>query len=194
MEQHKKRIGILGGTFNPPHLAHLITAQYVGEALGLDSVYFMPSAIPPHKHGKQTIDSQHREMMVRLAIQDNPLFQIEMYEIHQGGINYTYDTIRYLKKKHQNSQLYFIIGADMIENLPTWYRIDDLVKIINFVGVNRPGYHITTPYPMIHLDIPSMAISSTQIRLHVQEKKSIRYVVPQLVAEYINEKGLYQSC
>ncbi|MBF0780090.1 MULTISPECIES: nicotinate-nucleotide adenylyltransferase [unclassified Granulicatella] len=187
-----KRVGILGGTFNPPHIAHLICAQCVGETLRLDKVYFMPSAIPPHKNGKQTIDSQHREEMVHLAIEHNPLFDIEMYEVIKGGVNYTYDTIQYLKRKHGNSEIYFIIGADMIENLPTWYRINELVNDVNFVGVNRPGYDMESVYPIISLEVPSIEISSSYIREQVRLNKSIQYLVPKCVDTYIQEKGLYQ--
>lgn len=188
----KKKIGILGGTFNPPHLAHLICAEYVGEALALDCVYFMPSAIPPHKQGKEAIDSIHREQMVRLAIQDNPLFQIETIEMERGGINYTYDTMQYLKQKHHDSEIYFIIGADMIENLPTWYRIDELVQLVTFVGLNRAGYKTDTSYKMLQLTIPDMTLSSSMVRERIINKQSIRYLVPIAVQHYIEEKRLYQ--
>ena len=116
--QDRKRIGIMGGTFSPPHLGHLIVAQQVGEQLGLDKIYFMPDAEPPHIDEKESISAKHRERMVRLSISGNPLFDIETIELERGGKSYTIDTMKLLTAMHPDTDYYFIIGGDMVEYLP----------------------------------------------------------------------------
>ena len=124
--QDRKRIGIMGGTFSPPHLGHLIVAQQVGEQLGLDKIYFMPDAEPPHIDEKESISAKHRERMVRLSISGNPLFDIETIELERGGKSYTIDTMKLLTAMHPDTDYYFIIGGDMVEYLPKWKDIDAL--------------------------------------------------------------------
>lgn len=187
----RQRVGILGGTFNPPHIGHLIMAEQVGKQLGLDKVYFMPDAEPPHVDRKPFIAGKHRVEMVRRSITGNPLFDLETMEIKRGGKSYTFDTMQELTTKNPHIDYYFIIGGDMVEYLPKWYRIDELVTMVNFVGVVRPGYPKTSQYPIIWVDSPEVAISSTQIRKMVKNGRSIRYVVPEDVEQYIMEEGLY---
>ena len=110
----QRRVGIIGGTFNPPHMGHLIMAQQVGDQLGLDEVRFMPDAQPPHVDEKKTIPAQDRANMVQRAIADNPLFKLETAELKRGGKSYTYDTMKALKAQHPETQYYFIIGGDMV--------------------------------------------------------------------------------
>ena len=188
-----RRVGILGGTFNPPHLGHLIMAQQVGDQLGLDEVRFMPDAQPPHVDEKKTIAVEDRANMVQEAIVDNPLFRLETAEIERGGKSYTYETMKFLKAKHPDTQYYFIIGGDMVDSLHTWYHIDELVKLVTFVGIKRTGYPTTSQYPVIWVDAPLIDISSTQIRQKISHGHSVRYLVPEAVAAYIKEHHLYEQ-
>jgi len=191
--QHRKQIGIYGGTFNPVHNAHLLAADQVGKTLLLNKVLFMPDMIPPHVDHKEAIDAEDRVNMLQLAIEDNPLFGIEMAEIERGGISYTYDTMKYLKEKHPDTDYYFIIGGDMVDYLPKWHEIDKLVKLVNFVGVRRPGAQNDSQYPVIWVDVPGVDFSSTDIRDRIKQGRSIRYMVPDKVAEYIKEHQLYHE-
>ena len=190
-DSERKRVGILGGTFNPPHIGHLIIAQQAGEQLGLDKVMFMPDAKPPHVDEKPSIAGKHREEMVRRAIANNPLFDIETIELERGGKSYTVDTMRELSEKNPDTDYYFIIGADMANYLPKWREIEELVELVQFVGVSRPGYPKTSEYPIIWVDSPEVAISSTKIREMVKTGQSLRYILPEDVITYIEEEGLY---
>lgn len=187
----RKRIGILGGTFNPPHLGHLNIAQQAGHQLGLDQVFFMPDAEPPHIDSKPSIPSKHRKKMVEQSIKGNDLFALETMELERGGKSYTVDTMKELTEKNPNTDYYFIIGADMVEYLPKWERIDELLSYVHFVGVGRPGYEGESVYPIIWVDSPSLDISSTSLRKMVQAGQSIRYLVSESVEEYIEKEGLY---
>lgn len=190
--QGRQRIGILGGTFNPPHLGHLLMAEQVGKQLELDKVWFMPTAKPPHAPGKQTIAAQHRIEMVKLAIQDNPLFVLQPYEVFKGGTNYTVDTMTHFVNKYPEVDFYFIIGGDSVRDLPTWRRIEELSQLVQFVGIRRPGVEdLESIYPVIWVDSPLVDLSSTEIRLRVYLEQSIRYQVPQAVIQYIQEHQLY---
>ncbi|XJS11735.1 nicotinate-nucleotide adenylyltransferase [Aerococcaceae bacterium WGS1372] len=192
-ELGRKRIGILGGTFNPPHLGHLLMAEQVGNQLELDEIWFMPTAKPPHAPGKKTIASQHRVQMVKLAIEGNPLFKLQPYEIHRGGVNYTIDTMSHFVETYPESDFYFIIGSDSANDLPTWKDIDRLVQLVQFVGITRPGERpYNGPYPILWVDSPMIELSSTEIRLRVYLEQSIRYQVPNKVSEYIYKHKLYQ--
>lgn len=190
----REKIGIIGGTFNPPHLGHLIIAEQVKDQLDLDRILFMPTAEPPHSSTeKTTISSDIRVEMLDLAIQKNPDFNLELYEVEQGGINYSYETMKALLELYPGVDFYFIIGGDMVADLPTWYRINDLVKMVQFVGVKRLGYDLDTDYPLITVDIPTINISSSVIRYKVSKNCSIKYLVPKDVEKYIELEGLYKD-
>lgn len=190
----RDKVGILGGTFNPPHLGHLIMAEQVKDQLDLDKIFFMPTAEPPHASvTKTTIASDVRVHMLELATMDNPDFEIERFEVDQGGKNYTYNTMKALIELYPTVDFYFVVGADMIADMPTWYKIDELVQLVQFVGVNRPGYLGETDYPIIMVDIPSTDISSSNIRKKVAQDCSIKYLVPEDVRNYIALEGLYQD-
>lgn len=188
---HRKRVGLYGGTFNPIHTSHLIVADQVGHALGLDRVLFLPDLVPPHVDKKSAIDPQDRVEMIKLAIQGNPLFDIELAEINRGGVSYTYDTVVELKRQHPDVDYYFIIGGDMVQYLPTWHRIEELSSLVTFVGVQRLGYQTQSKYPVVWVDVPLIDISSTNIRQRIQTGQSIKYFVPDAVVDYIKEHHLY---
>lgn len=187
----RRQVGILGGNFNPVHQTHLILADQVGRLLGLDQVYLMPEFLPPHVDEKQTIAPEHRLAMLQLAVADNPLLAIEPIELQRKGKSYTYETMKELRQLHPDTDFYFIIGGDMVAYLPKWYKIDELMQLVQFVGVRRPGYPEVSDYPLMWVDVPLMDLSSTMIRQKVAQGCSIRYFVPEAVRAYIEEKGLY---
>ncbi|MBM7569595.1 nicotinate-nucleotide adenylyltransferase [Aquibacillus albus] len=187
-----KKIGLLGGTFDPPHNGHLLIAEEVYHSLGLDEVWFIPSYEPPHKEKSQTPVHLRVEMLEN-AIMDNDHFFINAIEIERKGKSYTIDTIKYLKEQYSDFTFYFIIGADMVEYLPKWHNIDDLIEIIQFVGVKRTDFQLNSKYPIKEVNIPVMEISSTMIRDRVSQGKSIKYLVPDKVLDIIRENQLYGS-
>ncbi|MDT2764237.1 nicotinate-nucleotide adenylyltransferase [Enterococcus asini] len=187
----RRQVGILGGNFNPVHQTHLILADQVGRLLGLDQVYLMPEFLPPHVDEKSTIASEHRLAMLQLAVADNPLLAIEPIELQRKGKSYTYETMKELRQLHPDTDFYFIIGGDMVAYLPKWYKVDELMQLVQFVGVRRPGYPEVSDYPLMWVDVPLMDLSSTMIRQKVAQGCSIRYFVPEAVRAYIEEKGLY---
>lgn len=186
-----KKIGVLGGTFDPPHLGHLLIANEVFDAFVLDEIWFMPNQEPPHKKKSNVISDKDRLNLLKLATCGHPKFKIEPIELERKGPSYTYETMRILMEKHLDKQFYFIIGADMIEYLPKWHHIDQLVKMIHFIGVGRPSYSHHSEYPILYAKVPEIEISSSLIRSRLKEGKTIRYLVPDAVRNYIEENHLY---
>lgn len=191
-DKNRKQIGILGGNFNPIHNAHLIVADQVRQQLGLDKVFLMPEYLPPHVDTKSTIDEKHRLEMVKLAIDSVEGLDVETLELERKGVSYTYDTMKLLIEKNPDVDYYFIIGADMVDYLPKWHKIDELVKMVQFVGVQRLKYKAGTSYPLIWVDVPLMDISSSMIRQFIKSKRQPNYLLPKAVLEYINKEGLYK--
>ncbi len=189
--KRRKQVGILGGNFNPVHLMHLIIADQVGQLLGLDEVRLMPEYLPPHIDAKKTIAPDHRLAMLELAVADNPRLKVEDIEIKRQGVSYTIETMKLLKEQNPDVDFYFIIGGDMVAYLPKWRQIDELIDLVQFVGVKRPNYSQETPYPIIWVDIPQMDLSSSEIRKKIAQGCSVRYFLPDPVLNYILEKGLY---
>lgn len=187
-----KSIGILGGTFNPPHMGHLLIAEYVRDDLNLDEIWFIPTNEPPHKTANQ-VNVEQRVDMLKDAIKDNQNFFVNMIEINRSGKSYTLDTITELKREYSNYNFYFIIGSDMVEYLPYWNRIDELINEVDFVGVKRSGFELKSFYPVMTVDIPVLDISSSVIRQRVTTGKSIKYLVPNKVISYIKENQLYET-
>ncbi|SDK52838.1 nicotinate-nucleotide adenylyltransferase [Sediminibacillus albus] len=185
-----KRVGLLGGTFDPPHTGHLLIAEEVRQALQLDEVWFIPSYQPPHKRHSGT-QAELRMKMVEAAIEGNQYFSVNPVEVVREGKSYTVDTIRLLQKHHPDVEFYFIIGADMVEYLSKWHRIDELVELVQFVGVKRSHYPLETSYPVIEAEIPGMDVSSTLIRERIAAGISVRYLVPDSVINKIKEHQLY---
>ncbi len=142
-----KKVGLLGGTFNPPHIGHLIMANEVKHALHLDEVRLMPTSIPPHKADPSDATPEQRLHMVKLAVSESPGLTASSFEVDRGGVSYTFDTMTSLTEQEPDTHFHFIIGGDMIDMLHRWYRIDDLMKIVTFVGVGRPGTSGETAIP-----------------------------------------------
>ncbi|WP_039041719.1 nicotinate-nucleotide adenylyltransferase [Sporosarcina sp. ZBG7A] len=186
-----RKIGILGGTFNPPHIGHLIMANEVCEALELDEVRLMPTAIPPHKQLSDTATPIQRLEMTELAVTGNDYLHTCDEEVHFGGVSYTFNTMQRLLAKEPETVFYFIIGGDMVDSLHTWYKIDDLVKMVHFVGVRRPGSMSLTDYPIQFIDTPMIDLSSTLLRAKYAQHKTTAYLIPKSVDRYIRQEGLY---
>lgn len=192
----QKRIGIMGGTFDPIHMTHLYMAEVVKVECCLDEVWFMPAGTPPHKMGNVISSEEDRITMVEKAISSVPYFQLSRIECERKGPSYTVDTMKKLKQEYPESIFYFIIGADMVEYLPKWERIEELVKLVCFIGVGRPEWeqsqkHAFSKYVTKVEMIPSY-ISATAIRERKRAGKSIRFLVPEEVYSYIEEKHLYE--
>jgi nicotinate-nucleotide adenylyltransferase len=187
----RRQIGILGGNFNPVHNGHLLIADQVAQILSLDKVNLMPEAVPPHQETKRTISVKHRLNMIELAVKDNPRLGIEGIELQLGGMNYTFDTIKKLKKKNPDVDYFFIIGGDMVEYLPQWHQVEELMELVQFVGVGRLGYPEKSSFPVIWVDVPKIEVSSTYIRRSIGFDIIPKYLMPDEVYQYIQEKGLY---
>lgn len=185
------KVGILGGTFDPPHYGHLLIASEILSALKLDKIWFMPNQEPPHKKKSGLVTNEERLEMLRLAIKGNPTFGIQTIELERQGPSYTIDTMRMIHEQYRNQQFYFIIGADMIEFLPNWQEIDELVKLVQFVGVERPTYSHLTKYPILYVDVPAFEVSSSMIRERLNSGLSVRYLLPDSVIDFIKERHLY---
>lgn len=198
------RIGIMGGTFDPIHAGHLITAECVRDALQLETVLFIPAAQPPHKRNRPVTAARHRYVMTELAICSNPHFRVSDVELRRQGPSYTIDTIHALAAQYpQGTEFYFIIGADAINELATWHEVDALLTSCHFITATRQGCQLDTAglrarfgaAGMAHIhpvETPQLEISSTVIRERVHAGASIRYLVPQAVREYIEKEGLYR--
>ena len=197
-------IGIMGGTFDPVHIGHLVTAEEARQQFKLDHVVFMPTGNPPHKDRTWISDAEHRYVMTLLAVVDNPFFTVSRMEIDSRETTYTIDTVRQFNRLYKSkAKLYFITGADAILDITTWKDYDLLLKSCEFIAASRPGYSfsklkvvLSDAFPEviknIHLlEIPAMAISSTFLRRRVAEGKTIRYLTPEAVEQYIYKNGLY---
>lgn len=191
------RVGIMGGAFDPVHLGHLLAAEAAREQYGLEEVWFMPSHIPPHKH-QAGVSGKQRLEMVEAATRANPAFKPLDIELRRGGVSYTVDTIRELRREHPDLDLYFIIGADMVNYLPKWEGIEELTGMLRFIGLQRPGSFLELDalpdhiQQAVHLaDMPLVDISSSLVRKRLASGKSVRYMVPDEVHEYIVRSGLY---
>lgn len=194
------KVGLFGGTFDPIHIGHLLLAEHACEALAFDTVWFMPAADPPHKSRQPLATGVQRLEMIRLAIEGNALFHVTDIEMERGGVSYTIDTIEELQRRFPDHAFSFLMGADMVNYLPKWHRIDELAERINFVGVGRPGTILQLDHLPAHirdqvtmLEVPLFELSSTTIRERVSEDKSIRYRVPDRVHEFIQRNDLYES-
>lgn len=190
-----RKIGILGGTFDPPHLAHLMIAQESMDACNLNEVWFIPTSIPPHKKNEDMASAKERVEMTRLAINNRDPFKLCTIELDREGPSYTLDTINILKRKYPNDEFYFIIGSDMAVSLHTWNGIEELKKSVTFIVTTRPNYTVGSPFEeeFIKVNVPEMELSSSDIRQRVSQKESIRYLMPEAVRMYVEEHRLYGS-
>ena len=186
------KIGILGGTFNPIHIGHLILAEEAREKLALDKLVFVPAFLPPHKDNSDLAPASDRYRMIRLAIGGNRYFCVSDTEIKRDGRSYTIDTIRAFKKIYPDDELYFVIGSDLLKYLDEWKDLSEILKMVKFIVATRPGYPLEKiPSYISTMAIRAVDISAFEIRSCVKESKSFRYLVPDAVYEYIRRKRLY---
>ena len=201
------RLGVMGGTFDPIHIGHLVTAEEARFQFGLEKVIFIPSAHPPHKTGDLQSPAEDRMRMIQLAIEGNPANGVSDMEIMRQGLSYTIDTLRELHRIHgAETELYFITGADAILEILTWKDPEELLAEGWFIAATRPGYPLSKLSEILPefnsagekamkrvcaMEIPALAISSTDIRERVAEGRPFRYLVPETVWAYIKNRGLY---
>jgi len=198
------RIAIMGGTFDPVHYGHLVTAEAVRQEFNVHEVRFIPTGSPPHKDQHRVSPPWHRYMMTALATSSNPYFVTSALEIDRGGKSYTIDTVRELRKElGQQAQFYFITGADAVLEILTWKEPEALLSMCDFVAVTRPGYSKERLLEhaqklgnefggKVHfLEVPALAISSSDVRARVFLEKSAKYLIPDSVLDYIHKHGLY---
>lgn len=194
------RIGLFGGTFDPIHIAHLIIAESVRDQLQLDKLIFMPCAAPPHKTGNDISSAEHRLNMVRKAIRDNPVFEVSTVEIDRGGTSYTVDTLRTLSEIYQlhREQMFLIMGGDNLRDIGNWRRPDEIAKLCRIVVAERPDFRYNEEVPaylrdLLHIKMPLLEISASDIRQRVRRAASIKYLVIPAVEDYINAFSLYRK-
>lgn len=191
--QPQHRVGIFGGTFNPPHIGQLVLAECVGRQLGLEKVYWMPNAQPVDGTHASAIAPADRVQLVKQAIMGNPFFDIELIEIYNGGKSFTYQTMLELTQAHPENAYTFILGGDKIEKLPTWDRIDDLAHLVQFAAGVYDQQARQSDYPIIWCAVPKIQISSSEIRTKLRLNQSVRYLVPERVSYFIEEYNLYRG-
>ncbi|WP_259923179.1 nicotinate-nucleotide adenylyltransferase [Helcobacillus massiliensis] len=195
MERTRRRLGVMGGTFDPIHHGHLVAASEVQSAFGLDEVIFVPTGRPWQKEDDRISDPEHRYLMTVVATAANPVFTVSRVDIDRPGRTYTIDTLRDLRKQFPDDDLFFITGADALTNILTWKNYDEIFDLAHFVGVTRPGHDLELgglPADKVTLiEVPAMAISSTDCRTRVASGEPVWYLVPDGVVQYINKYALY---
>lgn len=195
MATNRRRLGVMGGTFDPIHNGHLVAASEVASALGLDEVIFVPTGQPAQK--TVVTASEHRYLMAVIATAANPRFTVSRVDIDRGGITYTVDTLTDLKRQYPDCDLFFISGADAIAQILAWKEISKVWSLAQFVAVTRPGHRMELPDAPVGsietLEVPALSISSTDCRQRVEAGKPIWYLVPDGVVQYIGKHGLYRG-
>src|SRR6266849_5392639 len=212
MEKHRlltnmRRVGVLGGTFDPIHYGHLVIAEEVYAALDLKEMVFVPAGQPPHKPGRPITPAHHRLALLERAIASNPHFTISQVDLHRPGPSYTVETLRLLRQQWgPQTAIYFVIGGDSLEDLLTWHDPAGILEQLTYlVAVQRPGYEEASGYReslearlpgikqrLVMVRAPQLEISSTDLRLRVAEGRPIKYQTPEAVEHYIAQYGLYK--
>ncbi|HEY2260489.1 MAG TPA: nicotinate-nucleotide adenylyltransferase [Solirubrobacteraceae bacterium] len=195
------RIGILGGTFNPPHLGHLVAGQEAYRELELDRVMLIPARIPPHKPVEHEPGPSHRLALCRLAVEDDERFEVSELELERDGPSYTVDTLQQLSSKAPNNELFLVVGGDIAAGLPSWHRPDRVLELASLAIAKRRGTTRDSVQEALatlpggdrarYFSMPRIGVSSTMIRQRVAAMQPIRYLVPDRVVEYIERHELY---
>ncbi|MCG7299962.1 nicotinic acid mononucleotide adenylyltransferase [Brevibacterium ravenspurgense] len=198
MNHEARRVGVMGGTFDPIHNGHLVAASEVAARFGLDEVIFVPTGRPWQKTGKNVSDAEHRYLMTVIATASNPRFTVSRVDVDRPGNTYTIDTLRDLAEKlGEGTEMFFITGADALAQILSWKEVDELFQLAHFVGVSRPGHELSSeglPQDGVSLlQIPALAISSTDCRDRVLDDLPVWYLVPDGVVQYIAKHNLYRS-
>lgn len=185
-----RKIGIYGGTFDPIHHAHLILAREAVETLGLERVIFIPAAASPHKPDTISAPPALRLQMLQAAIVGEPVFDVDDLEFHRPPPSFTIDTVEALRRRFGDVELFYLVGHDNVDRLPTWHRFEHLRELVQFVVLDRTGFDTPHPFPVVRRNID---ISATDIRNRVAAGRSIRYLVPPAVEALIRANGLYKE-
>lgn len=204
-QQKADRLGIMGGTFDPIHYGHLVAAEMARAKFNLSKVLFIPTGKPPHKQRRDISEGSLRYEMVKRAIEDNEFFEISPLEIEREGPSYTVDTLRILRRIYPEHELYFITGSDALLEIFSWKEAEEIFRLIQFIGAARPGFDarefflkVQQENPAVrdkihYLEVPALAISSTDIRSRVRRGEPIRYLLPESVRLYLEEMKLYRK-
>lgn len=188
------RLSIFGGTFDPPHIGHLIAAQEVYDQLGLDRLLLVPAAVPPHKQDEEVSPGDVRLAMLRAAAGDDPRFEVSELELERDGPSYTVDTLRSLRETYPDAELFLAIGADQLATFGSWKEPEAIAELATLVTFGRSGSSPDTEaWPVRRVAVPEIDVSSTLIRQRVAAGESIRYLVPAAVEALIRTKGLYRD-
>lgn len=197
MTQHRTRIGVMGGTFDPIHHGHLVAASEAAAELALDEVVFVPTGRPSLKQHPGVTAAEHRYLMTVIATASNPRFTVSRVDVDRPGLTYTVDTLRDLHAERPDADLFFISGADAIEEILSWKDAESLWSMAHFVAVTRPGHTLTIdgipPEAVSQLVVPALAISSTDCRARARAGEPVWYLVPDGVVQYIAKHGLYRG-
>ncbi|MGQ0838067.1 nicotinate-nucleotide adenylyltransferase [Actinokineospora sp.] len=192
-----RRIGIMGGTFDPIHHGHLVAASEVQARFALDEVIFVPTGQPWQKGGREVSAAEDRYLMTVVATASNPRFSVSRVDIDREGATYTVDTLRDLRARYPGDDLFFITGADALDQILSWRQADELFTLAHFVGVTRPGYHLEDDHlpsgAVSLIEVPALAISSTDCRVRVAAGEPVWYLVPDGVVQYISKRHLYAA-
>lgn len=193
------KIGIIGGTFDPIHLGHLLIAEQARDRMKLDKVWFIPTGQPPHKQGHPITEAKHRLAMVQIATEENSAFEVLDWEIKREKLSYTIDTVNWAVNTYPAYQFSLIVGTDMVNNLPSWYQIEQLVQQVSIIAMHRPGFTAKSLPDFIQEkvrwvdDAVEIYLSASQLRDNMIHGRSFRYAVPSDVCRYIEEHQLYES-
>ncbi len=191
-----RKIGVMGGTFDPIHHGHLVAASEVADRFGLDEVIFVPTGRPWQKVDRVVSEAEDRYLMTVVATASNPRFTVSRVDIDRHGPTYTADTLADLHRQLPDADLFFITGADALAQILSWHKIEELFELAHFVGVTRPGYELTEEHlpdgAVSLVEVPAMAISSTDCRWRVLEGHPVWYLVPDGVVQYISKRNLYR--
>jgi len=199
------RLGIMGGTFDPIHYGHLVAAEGARCEYGLEKVIFIPAGNPPHKPNIKRTEPWRRFEMTSLAVATNPFFEISSLEIERPGPSYAIDTVQEISRLFPGTQIYFITGADAVTEILTWKKVEQILSICLFIAATRPGYKLGDMWKKIEdlpqdlkknifcMEVPDLAISSTDIRQRVRKDRPIKYLLPEPVEEYITSHSIYQD-
>ncbi len=198
-----KQICLIGGTFDPIHYGHLVVAEEVRQKFGIQKVIFIPAARPPHKMDQEISEPHHRVNMTRLATASNRYFEVSTIEIERQGLSYTIDTVQEIKSIYKIETVYFITGADAVLEILNWKEAEKLLNMCTFIAATRPGYNLNNLKETLKslpgeifkktlpLEVPALSISSSDIRQRVREGRSIKYLLPEPVEQYIKENKIY---
>ncbi|MCR6494038.1 nicotinate-nucleotide adenylyltransferase [Cellulomonas sp. P24] len=197
MAERRPRLGVMGGTFDPVHHGHLVAASEVAARFDLDEVVFVPTGKPSFKQHQAVSPAEHRYLMTVIATASNPRFTVSRVDIDRDGTTYTVDTLRDLRAERPDADLFFITGADAVEQILTWRDAAELFTMAHFVAVTRPGHQLSIaglPQGRVTLqEVPALAISSTDIRARAGSGQPVWYLVPDGVVQYIGKHGLYRG-